>query len=319
MKKSMPSSATASSGGIRQQQQQLVSRRQHQQHHHQLFVIFLFCLLSVAVINIRIGGLGGTLCSYSLSAVSQQQQSILPPGEASLLADDSVASSSLRKRQVLVDAEDEEAPSLLSSSAESPPTTTNNIHSSPLLSLSESTSQLLQSTHKRYAYAFYATGEEYACGALVNIQALINLGSGVGLKRSTSSSSSTSFNNNSSNIHDDGIYFNNETIPSTTTTTTTTTLDFIIVTYGFDTTALEQQAMAMNVIIKNVDHLNTFMHANHYYNGESEREKEKRFVVFIYHTLSHASTTIYNPLPYRCHGEIAHLPTLRIRSHNIHG
>ena len=273
----MPSSATASSGGIRQQQQQLGSRRQHQQHHHQLFVIFLFCLLSVAVINIRIGGLGGTgtLCSYSLSAVSSPQQSILPPGEASLLADDSVASSSLRKRQVLFDAEDEEAPSLLSSSAESPPTTTNNIHSSPLLSLSESTSQLLQSTHKRYAYAFYATGEEYACGALVNIQALINLGSGVGLKRSTSSS--TSFNNNSSDINNDGIYFNNETIPSTTTTTTTTstTLDFIIVTYGFDTTALEQQAMAMNVIIKNVDHLNTFMHANHYYNGERERERKQ--------------------------------------------
>lgn len=135
---------------------------------------------------------------------------------------------------------------------------------SELSSFAESTSLLLllQSTRKRYAYAFYATGEEYACGALVNIQALRDSGSGVGL---TSSSSSGGGRTSSSDYNAGSGHFNG----TTTTTSRTTTLDFIIVTYGFDTTALEQQALTMNVIIKKVNHLKTFQGANHYYHGES--------------------------------------------------
>jgi hypothetical protein len=143
------------------------------------------------------------------------------------------------------------------------------------LSLSESTSLLLQSTRKRYAYAFYATGEDYACGALVNIQALRDSGSGVGL-RSSSGTSSINNNNSTDDSSSSSSDYNvgsghpfNDTITTTaTTSTTTTTLDFIIVTYGFDTTALERRASTMNVIIKKVNHLKTFQDANHYYRGE---------------------------------------------------
>lgn len=211
-------------------------RRQHHHHHqhHNLFIIFLFCLLSVAVINIRIGGLGGTLCSQ------QRQQQLMVQNMNMGLAVSVENNNNTTTTNNSVAATIEEDKVVLSSSTSSLRKRQPN---SSYLSLAESTSQLLQSTHKRYAYAFYATGEQYACGALVNIQALRDLGSGVGLKSS-------------------GVIHTNET-------TTITTLEFIIVTYGFDTTTLEQQALKMNVIIKKVNHLKTFFGANHYYNGKS--------------------------------------------------
>lgn len=133
--------------------------------------------------------------------------------------------------------------------------------------VSVATSQLLLATHKRYAYAFYATGEQYACGAFVNIQALRDLGSGNGIRSSRTLNSNATSSNSDDNVRGSDRDYNETT--TTPTRTTTTTLDFIIVTYGFDTAEIEKQASAMNVLIKKTDHLKTFKGGNYYYNGES--------------------------------------------------
>jgi len=96
-------------------------------------------------------------------------------------------------------------------------------------------SSVTKTKKKRYAYAFYATDEGYACGALVNIAALREAG--------------------------------------TTATTATSTTDFIILTYGLNTTAIEQEAVRMgDIILKPVEHLKNFKGGGEWwYQGESSQ------------------------------------------------
>jgi len=79
--------------------------------------------------------------------------------------------------------------------------------------------------HKRFAYAFFATDEAYACGAFVNVASLRETGT------------------------------RNET-------------EFVILTYGFDAARVREQASAMNVVIKDVEHLAMPAGGNGYYQGK---------------------------------------------------
>ncbi len=347
----MKKSAAPSSSSTHRRQQQ----NSHLHHSNLLFVVVLLCLLSVAFINIGIGGLGRgatILCSQQ----QQQQPQLLPQrsirsasSASSSIVDDnnnnvedhdyydgnkggdivvalsslSSSSSPFRKGGKIRSGTTEMDPGLPPSSSDEeqqqqPPPPRSE------LSLSESTSLLLQSTRKRYAYAFYATGEDYACGALVNIQALRDSGSGVGL-RSSSGTSSINNNNSTDDSSSSSSDYNvgsghpfNDTITTTaTTSTTTTTLDFIIVTYGFDTTALERRASTMNVIIKKVNHLKTFQGANHYYHGEQTSHVPWNNITdsqHYYSTHLRGFLTLYtyshSIISTRCHGKITHLPTL---------
>jgi hypothetical protein len=80
-------------------------------------------------------------------------------------------------------------------------------------------------TQKKFAYAFYATDEEHACGAFVNVAALRDTGT------------------------------RNET-------------DFVMLTYGFENSEVREQASRMNVIVKDVAHLNAPRGGNMYYQSE---------------------------------------------------
>ena len=92
-------------------------------------------------------------------------------------------------------------------------------------------------THKRFAYAFFATDEAYACGAFVNVASLRETGT------------------------------RNET-------------EFVILTFGFDTTQVRKQALRMHVIIKNVEHLAMPDGGNGYY--QNVMVKLRVFQLFEY-------------------------------------
>ena len=83
-------------------------------------------------------------------------------------------------------------------------------------------------TYKKFAYAFYATDEEHACGAFVNVAALRDTGT------------------------------RNET-------------DFVVLTYGFENSKVREQASTMNVIVKDVAHINAPRGGNGYYQSETKR------------------------------------------------
>lgn len=83
-------------------------------------------------------------------------------------------------------------------------------------------------TYKKFAYAFYATDEEHACGAFVNVAALRDTGT------------------------------RNET-------------DFVMLTYGFENSKVREQASTMNVIVKDVAHINAPRGGNGYYQSETKR------------------------------------------------
>ena len=83
-------------------------------------------------------------------------------------------------------------------------------------------------TYKKFAYAFYATDEEHACGAFVNVAALRDTGT------------------------------RNET-------------DFVLLTYGFENSKVREQASTMNVIVKDVAHINAPRGGNGYYQSETKR------------------------------------------------
>lgn len=83
-------------------------------------------------------------------------------------------------------------------------------------------------TYKKFAYAFYATDEEHACGAFVNVAALRDTGT------------------------------RNET-------------DFVMLTYGFENSKVREQASTMNVIVKDVAHLNAPRGGDGYYQSETKR------------------------------------------------
>lgn len=83
-------------------------------------------------------------------------------------------------------------------------------------------------TYKKFAYAFYATDEEHACGAFVNVAALRDTGT------------------------------RNET-------------DFVMLTYGFENFKVREQASTMNVIVKDVAHINAPRGGNGYYQSETKR------------------------------------------------
>ena len=83
-------------------------------------------------------------------------------------------------------------------------------------------------TYKKFAYAFYATDEEHACGAFVNVEALRDTGT------------------------------RNET-------------DFVMLTYGFENFKVREQASTMNVIVKDMAHLNAPRGGNGYYQSETKR------------------------------------------------
>ena len=59
----------------------------------------------------------------------------------------------------------------------------------------------------------------------------------------------------------------------TTATTATSTTDFIILTYGLNTTAIEQEAVRMgDIILKPVEHLKNFKGGGEWwYQGESSQ------------------------------------------------
>ena len=122
-------------------------------------------------------------------------------------------------------------------------------------------------THKRFAYAFFATDEAYACGAFVNVASLRETGT------------------------------RNET-------------EFVILTYGFDTTEVRKQALRMNVIIKNVEHLAMPMGGNGYYQSKFDR-------YIISHTCkqrhpSHCCSKMHTMVVKRCHGQATSLSIVRI-------
>lgn len=177
---------------------------------NRLFVFFVFCLLVTAcVINIQtqttaVGGLGfgggggGIFCS------------LYPSRPLSSSNNDTAYPVSLRKGQAARTTTAET--SLLEEAYSSPQNA-----SSSILSISSPSATTTMTKKKRHAYAFYVTNEGYACGAFVNIAALLEAGA------------------------------------------TVSTTDFVILTYGFDTTAIEQQAARMGgIIVKPVEHLNNF-------------------------------------------------------------
>ena len=83
-------------------------------------------------------------------------------------------------------------------------------------------------TYKKFAYAFYATDEEHACGAFINVAALRDTGT------------------------------RNET-------------NFVMLTYGFENFKVREQASTMNVIVKDVAHLNAPRGGDGYYQSETKR------------------------------------------------
>ena len=83
-------------------------------------------------------------------------------------------------------------------------------------------------TYKKFAYAFYATDEEHACGAFINVAALRDTGT------------------------------RNET-------------NFVMLTYGFENFKVREQASTMNVIVKDVAHINAPRGGNGYYQSETKR------------------------------------------------
>jgi hypothetical protein len=90
-------------------------------------------------------------------------------------------------------------------------------------------SSLSLPTYKKFAYAFYATDEEHACGVFVNVAALRDTGT------------------------------RNET-------------DFVVLTFGFENSKVREQASKMNVIVKDVVHINAPRGGNGYYQSETKRQ-----------------------------------------------